>query len=58
MRKQGNEMVKDVNGQILWDGVDMTRRWGEYFEQVMNVEDVRQANIRVVGICGCQCWEN
>ena len=42
-----DEMVKDVNGQILCDGVEV-RRWAEYFEQVLNVED-REANINVVG---------
>ena len=30
-------MVKDVNGQILPDGVE--RRWAEYFELVLNVEN-------------------
>ena len=43
------EMVKDVRGQILPDGVDMRRRWAEYFEHVLNVADVREANINVVG---------
>ena len=43
------EMVKDVNGQILSDGVEVRRRWAEYFEQVLNVADVRQADINVVG---------
>ena len=42
-------MVKDVNGQILRDGVEVRRRWAEYFEQVLNVADVREANINVVG---------
>ena len=28
-----NEMVKDVNGQILRDDVEMRRRFVEYFEQ-------------------------
>ena len=28
------EMVKDVNVQILRDGVEVRRRWAEYFEQV------------------------
>ena len=32
-----DEMVKDVNGQILRDGVAVRRRWAEYFEQVLNV---------------------
>ena len=26
------EMVKDVNGLILPDGVEVRRRWAEYFE--------------------------
>ena len=43
-------MVKDVNGQILRDVVEVRRRWAEYFEQVLNVADVRrEANINVVG---------
>ena len=41
-------MVKDVNGQILRDGVEVRRRWAEYFEQVLNVADVREGNINVV----------
>ena len=43
------EMVKDVNGQILRDGVQVRRRWAEYFEQVLNVADVRETNVNVVG---------
>ena len=31
------EMVNDVNGQILRDGVEVRRRWAEYFVQVLNV---------------------
>ena len=27
----------------------MRRRWAEYFEQVLNVADVREANVNVVG---------
>ena len=42
-------MVKNVNCQILRDGVEVRRRWAEYFEQVLNVADVREANISVVG---------
>ena len=42
-------MVKDVNGQILRDGVEVRRRWAEYVEQVLNVADVREVNINVVG---------
>ena len=44
-----DEIVKDVNGQILHDGVEVRRRWAEYIEQVLNVADVREANINVVG---------
>ena len=42
-------MVKDVNGQILRDGVEVRRRWAEYFEQVLAVADVWEANINAVG---------
>ena len=44
-----DEMVKDVNGQMLREGVEVRRRWAEYFQQVLNVEDVRKADINVVG---------
>ena len=43
------EIVKGVNGQILRDGVEVRTRWAEFFEQVLNVADVREANINVVG---------
>ena len=43
------EMVKYVSGQILHDGIEVRRRWAQYFEQVLNVADVREANINVVG---------
>ena len=43
------EMVRDVNGQILRDGVEVRRRWAEYFEQVLNVADAREEYIDVVG---------
>ena len=42
-------MVKDVNAEILRDGVEVRRRWAEYFQQVLNVADDREANINVVG---------
>ena len=44
-----DEMVKDINGQILCDGAEVRRRCSEYFKQVLNVADVREANINVVG---------
>ena len=52
MRKgeQGrDEMVKDVNGPILRDGLKVMRRWAEYFKQDLNVADVRELKINVVG---------
>ena len=47
--KAREEMVKDVNSQILFDGVEVRRRWAQYFEQVLNDADVREANINAVG---------
>ena len=44
-----DEMVKHVNSQILWDGVEAKRRWAEYFQLVLSVADVRDANINVSG---------
>ena len=43
------ETVNDVSGQILRNGIEVRRRWAQYFEQVLNVADVREANINVVG---------
>ena len=34
---------------MVKDGAEVRRRWAEYFEQVLNVADVREANINVVG---------
>ena len=44
-----DDMVKDVNGQKLRHDVEVLWRWEEYFEQVLNVGDVREADINVVG---------
>lgn len=45
------EQARDemVNGQILWDGGVVRRRWVKYFEQILNVENVKEMNINVVG---------
>ena len=40
-----DEKVKDVKYQILRDDVGVRRRLAQYFEQVLNVADVREANI-------------
>ena len=44
-----DKMVKDVNGQILCDGVEVRTRWAGYSEQVLNVADVREENINILG---------
>ena len=44
-----DEMAKNVNGQMLRYGVEVRRRWAEYFEQVLNVADDTEAIINVVG---------
>ena len=49
MSKARDEIIKDVNGQILRDGVQLRRRWTKYFEQLLNVADDQEANINVVG---------
>ena len=56
-----DEMVKDANGHILRDGVEVRKRWAEYFELVLNVADVRGPNINVVGnwripVCDKERW--
>ena len=43
------EMVTNVNCQILRDGVEVRKRWAEYLEHILNLEDVREANKNVVG---------
>ena len=52
-----DEMAKNVNGQILREGVEVRRRWAGYFEQVLNVAVVKEANINVVGNWGVRCYE-
>ena len=47
VKRVRSEMVQDVNGQILRDGIEVRKVWVEYFEQVLNVQDVREANINV-----------
>ena len=44
-----DEMVKDVNGQVLRDYVEVRWKWAKYFEQALNVRVIRKANINVVG---------
>ena len=41
-----DEMEKEVNGQILRDGVEVRRRRAEYFEQILNAGSKCQ--------CSCQ----
>ena len=44
-----NEIVNDVNGQIMRNGVEVRRRFAEYFEQQLNAEDIREANTNAFG---------
>ena len=44
MRKGGSRMeetVKDVNGQLL-RAKEARKRWAEYFEQLLNVQEDRE----------------
>ena len=51
MRKGGSrmeEVVKDVNGRLL-RGSKARKRWAEYFEEFVNVQEDREADIVAVG---------
>ena len=51
MRKGGSrmeEVVKDVNGRLL-RGSKAKKRWAEYFEEFVNVQEDREADIVAVG---------
>ena len=51
MRKGGlrtEETVKDVNGRLL-KGNEARKRWVEYFEELLNVQEDREADIVAVG---------
>ena len=41
-------MLQDVNSQILRDCVEVKRRCAHYFEQVLNLADVREVIINIV----------
>ena len=51
VRKDGSrteETVKDVNGRLL-RGNEERKRWAEYFEELLNVQEDREADIVAVG---------
>ena len=51
MKKGGSsmeEIVKDVNGRLL-RGNEARKRWAEYFEELLNVKEDREADIVAVG---------
>ena len=51
VRKRGSrteETVKDVNGRLL-RGNEARKRWAEYFEELLNVQEDREADIVAVG---------
>ncbi|KAK4302380.1 hypothetical protein Pmani_025531 [Petrolisthes manimaculis] len=39
------KMIKDVDGNILTSEESVLRRWKEYFEQLMNIENVRERRL-------------
>lgn len=43
------ERVRDANGELLVEKGAVRRRWAEYFEGVLNVDDEREARIVPVG---------
>ena len=43
------EAVKDENGELLVEGGAVRKRWAEYFERLLNVQDDREARIAAVG---------
>ena len=47
-RSGNEETVKDANGQLV-KGDAARKRWGEYFEGLLNVEDDREAVVVAVG---------
>ena len=48
--EQGEEMrVKDRDRNMLIEGKAARRRWSEYFEELLNVQDGVQANVVAVG---------
>ena len=57
VRKGGSrteEIVKHVNGRLL-RGSEARKRWAEYFEELLNVQDDREADIVAVGgVFRCQ----
>ena len=51
VRKGGwrtEETIKDVNGRLL-RGNEARKRWAEYFEELLNVQEDREADIVAVG---------
>ena len=51
VRKGGSrteKTVKDVNGRLL-RGNEARKRWAEYFEELLNVQEDREADIVAVG---------
>ena len=42
------ETVKDVNGRLL-RGNDARKSWAEYFEELLNVQEDREADVVAVG---------
>ena len=50
------ETVKYVNGRLL-RGNEARKIWAEYLEELLNVQEDREADIVAVGVFRCQQWE-
>ena len=45
---KNEETVKNVNGRLL-RGNEARKRWAEYFEELLNVQEDREADVVAVG---------
>ena len=43
------DRINGANGELLVDGEEVSERWGEYFESLLNVVDERQAIVTAIG---------
>lgn len=46
-QSEREERVKGVDGRMIVEAEEVRKRWAEYFESLLNVEDEREADIRM-----------
>ena len=51
-KKENIKEIKDENGNMIKDSEDIKKRWGKYFENLMNVNSREQAMISCMGMEG------